>query len=233
MLERYKCRWGDDGIVRAALGAIRELARQEFPCDYAIFLSEKDYPLKSDAQFRKRLAGAAGGSFMEWGAWPIPGWEKGRAIKRMEDFHWQLPFPWWVRSLGWPPSRQHLTLPWKRRVPGGLRPHFGSSFWYLHRSCLKYIHEYVTAHPEYVRFFRHVFIPDECFFQTLLMNSPVAASVTPRTLTHVEWRPPFPAVFTLADLPKLQASDCLLARKFDPAVDRQVLDELDLLSQKD
>ena len=58
MLERYKCRWGDDGIVRAALGAIRELARQEFPCDYAIFLSEKDYPLKLDVGCNTGRGGA-------------------------------------------------------------------------------------------------------------------------------------------------------------------------------
>jgi hypothetical protein len=36
----------------------------------------------------------------------------------------------------------------------------------------------------------------------------------------------------MADLPRLQASDCLLARKFDAAVDRAVLDWLDKENEK-
>ena len=70
-------------------------------------------------------------------------------------------------------------------------------------------------------------IPDECFFQTLLMNSPLASTVTTRTLTHVDWRAPWPGILTMADLPRLRNSECLLARKFDPQIDRVILDELD------
>lgn len=231
MLERHKCSWGDSGMVTGAIKAIHEMARLDFIYDYAILLTGQDYPIKSDAQFRARLASAAGGSYMEWAAWPIPNWEKGRAIKRIENFHWHLPFPRWTRPLGWPVHRQNLPIPLKRKIPGGLHPHFGSAFWYLHRSCLKYIHDYVTGHPEYVRFFHHVLIPDECFFQTLLMNSPLAPAIAPRNLTYIDWRPPWPGILTIADLPKLRQSDGLLARKFDPMVDGKILDQLDLHQQ--
>ena len=232
MLARHKCTWGDDGMILGALKGIQEIARQGFVHDYAILLTGQDYPVKSDARFRERLAAAAGGSFMEYAAWPITNWENGRAIKRIKDWHWHLPFPNWARPLGWPPSKQHLTLPWNRKIPGGLHPHFGSAFWYLHRSCLQYIQDYVTRHPEYVRFFRHALIPDECFFQTLLLNSPLAATVSKRTLTYVNWRPPWPGILTMDDLPQLRESDALLARKFDPVTSSQVLDHLDLLAQE-
>ncbi|MGN6643814.1 MAG: hypothetical protein ACTHKU_12525, partial [Verrucomicrobiota bacterium] len=36
---------------------------------------------------------------MEATAWPIPNWEKGRAINRVENFHYHLRFPRWVRSV--------------------------------------------------------------------------------------------------------------------------------------
>jgi len=231
LLARHKCSWDDAGMVTAAIKGINEMARLDFIYDYAILLTGQDYPIKSDAQFRERLAAAAGGSFMEWAAWPIPNWEKGRAIRRIENFHWHLPFPRWARSVGWPVHRQNLAIPMKRKIPGGLHPHFGSAFWYLHRSCLKYIHDYVSRHREYVRFFHYVMIPDECFFQTLLMNSPLATSITPRNLTYIDWRPPWPGILKIADLPKLQQSDCLFARKFDSATDGKILDELDLLNQ--
>jgi Core-2/I-Branching enzyme len=231
LLVRQKCLWGDSGIVRATLNGIQELAQGGFIYDYAVLLTGQDYPIKSDAKIRNRLASAAGGSFMEATAWPIPNWEKGRAIKRIENFHWHLPFPRWTRSLGWPPARQHLAIPMKRKIPGGLHPYFGSSFWYLHRSCLKFIHDYAGQHPEFLEFFHHALIPDESFFQTLLMNSPLAPSVTTRTLTFIEWRPPWPGILTIEDLPKLQQSDCLLARKFDHAVDEEILKQLDVLNK--
>lgn len=231
LLARQKCLWGDSGIVRAAISGIQALACQDFIYDYAILLTGQDYPIKSDVQIRQRLVLAAGGSFMEATAWPIPVWEKGRAIKRIENFHIHLPVPPWMRSLGWQPMWQHLTIPMKRRIPGGLHPHFGSTFWCLHRSCLQYIHEYVLRHSEYLRFFQHAMLPDECLIQTLLMNSEFAASIASRSLTFVEWRPPWPGILTLEDLPRLQQSDCLFARKFDTAADGKILDQLDVISQ--
>ncbi|MGN6555650.1 MAG: beta-1,6-N-acetylglucosaminyltransferase, partial [Verrucomicrobiota bacterium] len=115
----------------------------------------------------------------------------------------------------------------KRKIPGGLHPHFGSSYWYLHRSCLQWVHDYLINHPEYVKFFRWAHIPDENFFQTLLMNSELEPSICPRTLTYVDWRPPFPGILTIEDLPRLHESDCLMARKFDSTVDAEIMNQLD------
>jgi hypothetical protein len=230
-LKRFKCRWGNVGSIRGVLGGIGELAKSDFIYDYAIQMSGLDYPIKSNFQIEERLALARGGSFMEASAWPIPNWENGRAIKRIENYFIHLPVPYWLRKIGWQPAWQHLSIPMKRKIPGGLHPHFGSAFWYLHRNCLQYIHEYVMRHPEFVAFFAHTYIPDECFFQTLVMNSPFAATVTTRSLTHCDWRPPWPGIMTLDDLPKLRKSDCLLARKFDPVIDGQVLDELDSINE--
>jgi len=227
LLVRHKCRWGNFGHVLASLKGIEEIARLGFACDYAIVLTGQDYPIKSNEMIRRRLKAAAGRSFMESTAWPIPHWENGRAIRRIQDYHLHLPFPRWARSLGWPPNRQNIAIPLRRKIPGGLHPHFGSSYWYLHRRCLEYIHDYLLQNPEYVRFFHRALIPDECFFQTLLMNSALAENIERRTLTYVDWRPPWPGIMTVQDLPRLRESDCLFARKFDVRVDSEVLDRLD------
>ena len=232
LLTRHKCRWGDFGHVRVSLKGIEEIARVGFACEYAIVLTGQDYPIVSNETIRGRLKAAAGRSFMESMAWPIPNWEKGRAIRRIQDYHLHLPFPRWSRSLGWPRSRQNIPIPLGRKIPGGLHPHFGSSYWYLHRRCLEYIHEFVLENPKFVRFFHPVLIPDECFFQTLLMNSKLAANIEKRTLTYVDWRPPWPGILTMHDLPRLLASDCLFARKFDATVDSEVLDRLDSAAEK-
>ena len=98
---------------------------------------------------------------------------------------------------------------------------------------MEYIHEKVRQNPGYVRFFNGVLIPDECFFQTLLMNSALAGDIEKRTLTYVDWRPPWPGILTIHDLPRLLGSDCLFARKFDVQVDPEVLDRLDSAGKSD
>jgi hypothetical protein len=228
LLARHPCRWGDFGHVLATLKGIEEIARQGFACDYAVVLTGQDYPIKANEMIRQRLKASTGRSFMESTAWPIPHWENGRAIRRIQNYHLHLPFPRWTRALGWPPSRQNIAIPLKRKIPNELHPYFGSSYCYLHRRCVEYIHDYVGHHPEYVQFFEHVLIPDECFFQTLLMNSNLAETIEPRTLTYIDWRPPWPGIMTVQDLPRMLASDSLFARKFDLKVDSEVLNQLDL-----
>jgi Core-2/I-Branching enzyme len=227
LLPRHKCRWGDFGHVLATLKGIEEIIRLGLTCDYAIVLTGQDYPIKPNEMIRHQLKAAAGRSFMESAAWPIPNWENGRVIRRIQNYHLHLPFPRWSRSLGWPASRQNIPIPLRRKIPGGLHPYFGSSYWYLHRRCLEYIHDYVLQNPDYVRFFYRVLIPDECFFQTLLMNSSMAQDIEKRALTYVDWRAPWPGILTVHDLPRLLTSDCLFARKFDTRVDSEVLDRLD------
>lgn len=52
---------------------------------------------------------------------------------------------------------------------------FGSQWWCLNDPMVKYLDEY----PTYIRLFKHSLCPDECFFQTLVINSQYANSVLP------------------------------------------------------
>ncbi len=232
LLDRQKCLWGDSGMIHATLARVS----RSWPARILFTIMRCCLPGRITPSSRIPKSGndwhyQEGQSYME--ATPhgrIPNWEKGRAIKRIENFHFHLPVPPWLRSLGWQPMWQHLTVPMKRKIPGDLHPHFGSAFWCLHRTCLRYIHDYVTHHPEYVSFFQHALLPDECLLQTLLMNSALAPNISSRILTYVHWRPPWPGILTVDDLPELRRSDCLLARKFDTATDGKILDQLDSIN---
>jgi len=61
------------------------------------------------------------------------------------------------------------------------------------------------------------------------MSSPLAETVDNEELHYLDWsaRNAHPATLTAADLPKLRASERLFARKFDAAVDSEILDLLD------
>jgi hypothetical protein len=229
LLERHKCHWGDFGHLSASLKGIGEIAAAGFQCDYSILLTGQDYPIKSVRTIRQRLYESGAKSFMQATPWPIPNWEKGRAIKRLENYHIHFSFPKFLSSMGRPFIHRKISIPLKRKLPGGLRPYFGSAYWCLDRRALKQVYEYVNANPAYVNFFKSCHIPEESFFQTILMNSPLAGEVVTQSLTYVNWRPPWPGILTRSDLPALMESECLVARKFDADSDGEVLDLLDKL----
>ena len=122
-----------------------------------------------------------------------------------------------------------LRLPLiRRRFPQGYEPYGGSAFWALSAPALEYVHRFVRDNPSFVRFFRHVLIPDEIFFQTILLNSPLRDATLNEQLHYVDWSGggAHPATLGAADVEPMLASGKLFARKFDPA-DTEVLDSLD------
>jgi hypothetical protein len=80
-----------------------------------------------------------------------------------------------------------------------------------------------------VRFFKHVDKPDEMFFHTVLLNSPLEHGVVRDDVTYTDWSRgrSRPEILTTADFDRLRAADELFARKFDPRVDSEILDRID------
>jgi len=216
-LPRHSCHWGGFGHVRATLKAFDYLVGEGVPFDYAVLLTGQDYPLLAPVRIERFFARADGCSFMAHWRLPDPRWGRPGGLERIDRWH-VIAYRKWL----------HVSLPLQRRLPGGLEPFGGSPYWCFSRAAVEYVQRYVTEHPDVVRFFRHVFIPDEIMFQTILMNSPLSGSVVDDNVRHIDWtRKQAPAVFDRHDLPTLVASPALFARKFDETVDAAVLDGLD------
>jgi hypothetical protein len=213
-LSRHACHWGGFGHVRASLKGIREILRQGWDPDYVILLSGQDYPIKPNEYVRDFLERGAGRSFFLHFPLPTDNWTSG-GLDRFRRWHWRY-------------RGAHVSLPLRRALPGALRPWGGSAYWIMSRTALRTAAAFVENNPSYVRFFRHVDIPDELFFQTILLNSPEADRCVDFRLHHTEWsRSPAPAILTTEDYPQLVTSACLFARKFDESVDAEILTLID------
>jgi len=198
---------GGFGHVQAPLEGLDELYRSETDFDYVVLLTGQDYPIKPIAEIETTLARSDGRSFMAVDRLP-GGWVDG--MDRIRYRHWRRI----GRPRGW-----HLRLPIARRFPLGLEPWGGSSYWWLSRAAADHVRAFRAEHPSYTRFFRHVDVPDEIFFHTILMNSPLRDSVVSDELRLVDWtREALPHVFGAADLEVLRLSPKLVARKFDVTV---------------
>ena len=213
-LERHACHWGGFGHVRASLKGIRAVLKSGREPDHLILLSGQDYPIKSNSYIREFLERGDGRSFFLRFPLPTENWTNG-GLDRIRRWHW--------RYRGF-----HLSLPLRRTLPAGLAPWGGSAYWIMSRSALHTVTRFVDENPSYVRFFKHVDIPDELFFQTILLNSTEAERCVDFRLHYTEWsRAPAPAILTSDDYPHLVESPCLFARKFDAAVDEMILELID------
>jgi hypothetical protein len=214
-LERHTCHYGGFGHVRATLKGIDALVRADAQFDHAVLLTGQDYPIKPISEIEAFFAGNRASSFMGHHPLPSPSWSPRGGLSRVEYRH--------VRLYG-----RHLRLPGKRAFPTGLRPFGGGAYWCLSRECIELVATFVAERPDAVRFFERVDIPDEIFFQTIVMSSELAPTVVNDNLRYIDWsRGARPAVLGMADLEALRRSPKLVARKFDVTVDRQVLDAID------
>jgi hypothetical protein len=142
-------------------------------------------------------------------------------MERIEDWH--------VELFGRRRSLRTSRVGIRRSLPGRLEPYQGGQYWSVTRSCAEHVLRSVDERPRLARFFRHTGVPDELFFQTIVMNSPLAAEIVNRDLRYERWDEgdDHPAVLTTADLPALRASPAFFAKKFDTSVDERVLDQID------
>ena len=221
-LDRHACLWGDFGHVAASLKGIEAIVARAVGYDYVILLTGQDYPIKTNRQIRDALQQAVGRSFMNYFSLPTSEWEGG-GLDRIERWHlYAMNRHFVIPSPRWP-------FP-KRRFPTGFRPFGGSSYWCLAWDCVRYVHQFTRANPRFVNFFRHVDVPDELFFQTVLLNSPLGERIVNDDLRYIEWRDVTsgsPSVLTSSDFPAIQASPKLFARKFDATLDAKILDLVD------
>ena len=214
-LSRHVCHWGGFGHVRATLKGIDALLRRQTPFDHLVLLTGQDYPIKSNEWIERFFVENAGTSFMAHSPLPSGWWSPRGGLDEIEYWH-----------LRW--YRRHVRLPWKRDFPPGLRPFGGGAYWCLSRECVEYVAEFARARRDVVEFFKHVDIPDEIFFQTVVMNSDLAGSVVNDNLRYIDWsRGPRPAILEARDFEGLRDSRKLFARKFDVSQDVDVLDLID------
>jgi hypothetical protein len=235
-LPRHPCHWGDFGHVAATLKGLRALVASGQPFDYVALLTGQDYPLRPHPQILATLDDANGRVFMDWMPIPNEKWTDG-GTDRIEHWHFRvggrlLPFPgapfrYGLLNRAWSlPAR--LLRP-RRRFPTGMQPFGGSSYWMMPADCARHVDEFVQTNPRFVRFFRRVLVPDEIFFQTIVMNSRFRRRVAQDDLRYVAWERDgaHPKILTVQDFDALVNSPNLFARKFDPQVDEAVLDRID------
>lgn len=241
MLPRRVGRWGGLEIVDAALSGLENGMRDG--CGYHMLTSGQDFPLRPIDQIIAFAEQAGSRSYVDHFALPTQGWRfegrdrtefytytvRGRretCIPRGQDVSGLSLKGQTLNAL----LRLRTSVKPSRRFPTYVRAFGGSQWWNLSGTAAAHVLKFLSDHPDYHRYHRYTLLPDEIFFQSILLgteyskryevvNDAARYAVWPTGASH-------PRILTTADVPAMMRSGKLFGRKFDATVDAAVLDEI-------
>jgi hypothetical protein len=215
LLKSRSILWGGYSIVDAELRGMQELLRISSQWDFFINLSGQDFPLKSQRHIQDFLGRSAGKDFIR-----VADQSRFRpeTVSRLQNYY--------VES-----GNRILRIPIKRLYPQGVTFQIGNQWLIASRKFCEFVCSSLEV-KRFKRFYRHSFIADEGFFQTVIMNTSYKGTIVNDDKRTIVWVPIGtiklrPKDFTFKDAEFLLASQGLFARKFDESVDAAILSILE------
>ncbi len=224
IVSESRCNYGSFGIVDANLSAMRDY--EDYNYDYFIDLSGDSYPLKPAEVIKKELS-EKNCALLEFFKLPYSGWHKG-GLHRLTKRYYSLrrrkyPYVW------------TFSLPrFRKGLPCGLKPYGGRGNRCLQKKHVSYILKFVDKNPSVTKFFRRVWGPGEIFYPTILLNSPLKSTIINQSTMYIDFSEgkTHPKNLTKSDLEILKGSGKFFARKFNPNIDKDLLDIIDQMLRK-
>lgn len=214
---RYRCEWGTWSLVAAMQAASEDMLRAFPQVAHVYAASGACLPLRPIAELANWLSRHPDTDFIESVNMADVNWTKGG----LSDERFTLYFPVAYKRSKWLFDRLvdiQRRLRIRREFPDTIEPHIGSQWWCLTRETLGAILN-DPSRPQFDRYFRHVWIPDESYFQTLVRV--YARKIESRSLTLGKFdHQGRPHVFYDDHLQLLRRSNCFVARKIWPGAER-------------
>lgn len=231
--DRVDIRWAEYSLVLGMRSAMAEaLSRGQY--GYINLISGQDLPLQPATRFLEFLETHQGKEFITCYVDPRSGdpeAQRPEALAWWKDAgshawnynldHWRMPGKYLVQKLA------NLVLP-ARKFPLDAFALAGRSGWFtLSSGALSYAIKFLDTHPELARFFKYAWGSDELVYSTILYNSHFRDKVADNLL-YTDWSEgkPNPKVLRMEDLHTLMTSGKFFARKFDPEVDPEIMEQL-------
>jgi len=182
--ERVDINWGGFSMVEATLALMKNGMTGSPDADYYILISGVDYPVRSKSFLHDLLS--KNKEYIDIGAVPV----SHKPIERYEYYYFdykrrnaKLYNPFLLAEM----LLKRFRI--KRKIP--FRIYAGTQWFGLTNDCVRYILKTVEEDKRYISFFKHILVPDEAFFHTIIANSPFRNNVA-SCLTYTDWNVPVP-----------------------------------------
>lgn len=240
LTKRKAISWGDFSLSEAYLSSFQAILQHRPEPDFIITISGQDYPLVTNGAIQNWLGHHVDQTILDYS---LVTDDSPHLVERVEQYylsvkrHHNLVYPHpnpdklrkrlFNRAL-------HLSglfsLP--RQMPLGHQLYFGTNWFQLKPLAARYLISFARSNPSYLRFFRYTYVPEEIFFQTILLNAAesIRNTIHNKRITFMQWDRPegsYTEPISTHELPYMLNSGKLFARKFDPQHSSAVLDQLD------
>lgn len=233
--ERFDATWGGYGLIKPYLSALKTVTDSANTFDRILLLSGQDYPIKSNEYINEFFKNSPYSNFIDY--FPIPNYKKWPGGDRggwyrVDKYYFGT--KWYEFFCSKSLNLLSTYIPFlRRKIPNGMKPFTGQTWWNLDRYAANYILDYVAKHPEYMAFHKYTFVADELFVQMIVANSKdekLLNSIGNSEKRFTIWPKAdsaHPKILGKTDLDAIMASDDLFARKFDENVDTEIFDLID------
>lgn len=210
--KRVACGWGEWSLVQASLNALQTAQAEFLDATHFALVSGDCMPIKPAAYIHAKLD-ADDCDIIEHNPFFESDWVKvGLKEERLAYRHYFNERTQKALFYGSLALQQKLGL--SRKPPKDLRIMIGSQWFILRRRTIEAILELLEQRADIARFFKTTWIPDETFFQTLVLHLVPKAEVrsyTPTFLMFSDYGMPVNFYDDHFDL--LRAQDFFFARK--------------------
>jgi hypothetical protein len=205
--------WGAFSLAKACIDGIGELVRYASDWSFAINLTGQCLPTQPISRLKAFLESQSPEvNFLECSDLQA---EWSGAAPRLKAFYVEFA----GRLIN-----TRIPRPW----PRNFRPFGGLDLFMFTRSFCEYI-TYAQDARRIIRHMRFSQFPDEMWSQSIIMNSPFRDSVVfdaKRLMLWPQEGASNPLVLTMRDWDKITSPNYFFARKFDPAIDKEVIVKL-------
>jgi hypothetical protein len=214
LIKSQRAQWGGYSLVDAQLRGMKRLLEMSDAWTHFINLSGQDFPLKSQTYISQYLTKNPDREFIQILDQRV---RRPETMSRLEYIYIEAMGR--IFETGIPrPLMRHAT------------PYIGTQWMVVSRQFC----EFVCNSPKvrrFKRFYRNTYIPDEGFFQTVMMHCSAHGQIVSDDLRMMEWVEENwmfrPRTYGIKDAANLIASEALFARKFDLTEDAAIFDVLE------
>jgi hypothetical protein len=226
--ERLTINWGSFNHLLALISLLKKAAEIQ-DITYFHALSGQDILIKDLNYFFDFFNKYAGKSFISSFPLPTKKWTGG-GINRLS--HYQLYDTLNAKGFLFKKvnhrfiNLQKLFGISREPIKGVEKLYGGGTWWSLNREAVDYSLQFIKLNKQFLKRFKYSFCPEEIFFQTILLNSPLHGNIINDDLRYIDWvrrNGNCPAILDETDLELLRSSPKLFARKFQTPISSNLL----------
>lgn len=229
--KKYRVYWGSYSQICAVIFLLNKAFNKGY--DRYLLISASDIPLKSNRQiiefFRNNTE-----EFMDYHKLPYSEWDSQQGgFNRIQLYHcinYKACSTYLEKMVYYYTGKFLSVFNRELRVSRKLdHVFYGGINWFnLTHNCVQQTLEYIKNNKSYLKRFRFTQCSDEIFFHTIICNYVTDVKINNNALRYIKWGDSVdsPNKLTQKDLPNIEASEHLFARKFDANVDDKIIDIL-------